>query len=112
MSKINDKNFLLISPKYFNYENDIISEIRNSNGNIFYINDRINDNILIKTFFKISLLRKILMPLIFLYFKNNLNKAIKSLYSIDYLIAIIPEGFSKEVILFYKKRLPETRFIL
>jgi hypothetical protein len=105
-----NKNIILISPKYFNYEKEIQKELEGKGAFVYFIDDRIKNSTLNKALFRLKLKEKVGKSNVFAYFKKHLenNKERK----IDYLIAIIPEGFSKEIIQYYKAQLKDTVFIL
>ncbi|MDB5288264.1 MAG: hypothetical protein JWR05_3213 [Mucilaginibacter sp.] len=109
-SDLSGKNIILISPKYFNYEKEIQNELEKRGAFVYFIDDRIKNNTLNKALFRLKLKEKIGKNKVIDYFKSHLenNRDRK----VDYLIAIIPEGFSKEIIQYYKTQLKDTIFIL
>lgn len=105
------KNIILISPRYFNYETEIKEALEKKGAYVHYINDRIKDSTLNKAQFRLNLQGKRGRKRVLMYFDEHLKQATNE-REIDYLIAIIPEGFSKEIIEYYKAKLKNTIFIL
>jgi hypothetical protein len=112
MNNIENKNFVLISPRYFNYENEICNEIISNGGKIIYINDRISDYGFIKFIFKFLIFRKCFNFFIKKYFIKKLKLIKNTNYHVDYFLIIIPEGFTNNIIKMYKKAFPNSKFIL
>lgn len=104
------KNIVLISPKFFNYEQEIKRELERKGASVYFIDDRLKDNIFTKILFRTKFSEKLLRNKIVKYFDKHLRK-IKT-RKIDYVLAITPEGFSKRVIEFYKRELQDAVFIL
>src|ERR1700742_4163963 len=94
-SELLNKNIILITPRYFNYEKEIQNELERRGAFVYFIDDRIKNNTINKALFRLKIKEKIGKNKVFDYFnehlKNNKNK------KIDYIVAIIPEGFSKEI---------------
>jgi hypothetical protein len=104
------KNIILISPKYFNYEMEVKKELERRGAAVYFIDDRIKNSTLTKAFFRLKPSNAVGSPKVFKYFKDHLQAHEDK--KIDYLIAIIPEGFSRKIIEFYRERLKDTIFIL
>ena len=109
-SDLLNKNIILISPTYFNYEKDIQKELERRGAFVYFIDDRIKNGTFNKALFRLKLREKIGRNNVVEYFKKHLDN--NSAKKIDYVVAITPEGFSKEIIQYYKKELPDTVFIL
>ncbi|PTS95970.1 capsular biosynthesis protein CpsH [Pedobacter sp. HMWF019] len=104
------KNILLISPRYFNYEQEIQIELERRGAFVYYIDDRIKNSTINKAFFRLKLAESLGKKKVFNYFSDHLKKMGDRKF--DYLLAIIPEGFSKEIIEFYRSQFKDTTFIL
>lgn len=105
-----DKNIILISPKYFDYEMEVKKELERRGASVYFIDDRIKNSTLNKAFFRLKPSNTVGSPKIFKYFKDHLK--VNEGKEIDYLIAIIPEGFSRKIIEYYREKLKDTIFIL
>ena len=105
------KNIILISPRFFNYETEIKTALEKKGAHVYYINDRIKDSTFNKALFRLNLLRKRGKKRVFKYFDDHLKQSTNE-KKIDYLITIVPEGFSKEIIEYYKSKLTDAIFIL
>lgn len=109
-AELTGKNVLLISPRFFNYEKEIVKELENKGANVHFIDDRIKNSAINKALFRLHLGGKLRKRKVFKYFDDQLKEATKK--HIHYLIAIVPEGFSREIIEYYKSKLPDTVFVL
>jgi hypothetical protein len=105
-----NKTILLIAPKYFNYEKEIQNELEKRGADVYFIDDRIKNTTINKALFRLKIKTHLSQTRVFNYFKTHLGKVKNK--RIDYLIAIIPEGFSRDIIKYYKAELKDTIFIL
>lgn len=110
MDKFYQKNIIVISPRYFNYENEIVNELIRKGAFVTFIDDRIKNDFFNKVIFRIKHLNFIKKKKIFNYFNSFLIQ-LKNV-KVDYVLAIIPEGFSKDIVQHYRKSLPSAKFIL
>jgi hypothetical protein len=110
LSDLLNKNIILISPRYFNYEKEIQHELEERGAFVHYIDDRIKNSTYNKAFFRLKLSENVGKRKVREYFEDHLARLAGK--KIDYLIAIIPEGFAKEILEFYRAQLPDTFFIL
>lgn len=108
MSLLN-KNIILISPAYFGYEASIARGLEAKGASVYFIDDRIKNTTINKIAFRLKLKQTFKKNDVLNYFINELSKCPKK---IDYLLAIIPEGFSREIIEHYRALMKETVFIL
>ncbi|MFA6086663.1 hypothetical protein [Mucilaginibacter sp.] len=107
---LSNKNIILISPRYFNYEKEVKTELEKRGAFVYFIDDRMKNSTVNKALFRLKLKEKLDRKRVFDYFKGHLDRNIDK--KIDYLIAIIPEGFSKDILEYYKAQLKKTVFIL
>lgn len=107
---LSNKNIILISPKYFDYEIEIKKELERKGASVYFIDDRIKNNTINKVLFRLKFKEKLNKLQVFTFFKHHLE--LLKPKKIDYLIAITPEGFSKDIIQYYKTQLPDTIFVL
>ena len=110
MSTLIGKNILLISPSFFGYEKEIVKQLQAFGLNVHFIDDRINNDTLTKSIIRLGLSRRFLAQKFKTYFINELQKP--SFEKVDFVLAISPEGFSREIVLEYRRYLPNTKFIL
>src|ERR1700750_1104007 len=102
-NNLKGKNFALIFPKFFNYECDIKDELERQGAFVYLVDDRVKDSFLTKILFRLKLSEKISRNSVIRYFEHHLDN-IKT-RKIDFVMAITPEGFSKEIAERYKKQL-------
>lgn len=106
--KLNGKNILFVSPKFFGYEKEIELALKNSGANVEYYDDRPNNDFLTKALIRID--------------KNILKKKIESYYTqiikdtkdkkYDYIYFLTPDSLSKNILLELKDIHKESKFIL
>lgn len=107
---IKDKNILFISPRFFNYEIEVLLKLKELGANVYYIDDRFDNGILVKGLLRLGLGKKFLKNKILNYFVNSLKQS--NFSKVDYVFALTPEAFSEDIIKKYKELLPDARFLL
>jgi len=108
--ELKEKNILFISPKFFNYEKEIVNKLKNFGANVHYVDDRFDNGLIVKALLRLGIGKIILKNKIIGYFLKELEKS--KFDKIDYVFALTPEAFSENVIEIYRKLLPDTVFIL
>lgn len=108
---LKDKNILFISPSFFGYEIEISNKLQELGANVFFIDDRPNNNAITKAFIRTTLGRKIIKNQLKKYFFNKLNKW--NNVNFDYVFVNTPETFTNvEIISLFKMKLAGVPFIL
>lgn len=107
---LNNKNILFISPKFFNYEKEIVNKLREFGANVHYIDDRFDNGFLVKALLRLGIGKIILQSKIVNYFLGELGES--KFNRIDYVFALTPEAFSEKVIAIFRNKLPDAVFIL
>ncbi|MEX9295879.1 hypothetical protein AB7Z57_14990 [Providencia alcalifaciens] len=105
---LKNKNIYLISPRFFNYENDIIQEIKKFGANVKYYDERPFQSILGKALLRFNI-RPLIQKRINSYFERNI---IKNAHNIDYLLIINPESIPSYVLSQLKKINKNIRIII
>jgi len=108
-SALLNKNILLISPTFFNYEVEIISMIKNLGGHVDFYNERPDSKFSSKVLIRIGL-KKILINRIKNYYNNIINETINKKY--DYILIISPETITYKILKILKNEHPESLYIL
>lgn len=106
---LDNKNVLIFSPKFFNYEIEIKNTIMNLGGNVDLFNERPDDNFITKVIIRLGF-NKIISHKIQNYFKSILKKIQYNKY--DFCLIISPETLDESMLLKIKKTFPNTYYIL
>lgn len=110
MGKVLNKKLLLIAPKFFGYERDIISEIEKLGFEVAYLQENIDS-----TNFSFKILNK--LPLTFrqklidLYFKHKINVISKQYKKFDYVFGIRLDQFDDVIMSHLKNQYPEAKYV-
>jgi hypothetical protein len=101
---IKDKRILIISPKFFGYENRIIKRLNELGAEAIWIDDRIDN----------SVLSKLIMRYFPLLYKNKVNAYYKRMIKseFDIILAISPESLSRKFFFRLKKKTKASKAIL
>jgi len=105
--KIIYKKILFISPKFFNYENEIISILKKNNSQVFFFDERPSNNQLIKALIRIRSVIRFLF--IYFYYLKILNK-IKNI-NFNYFLLIKGEATPIFFLKKLRKKNPKAVFI-
>jgi|JI10StandDraft_1071094.scaffolds.fasta_scaffold191463_2 hypothetical protein len=111
MSNPNCKNIILISPSFFGYEIEISNKLKQLGYNVHFIDDRKSNDTFTKSILRLGIFKSFLLKKFKSYFLNELDKSLFN-FNVDYVIVISPEGFSREILLEFKLKLPHSKFIL
>lgn len=108
---IKGKNILFVSPSFFGYEIEIKNKLQELGANVFFIDDRPNNNGITKAIIRTNLGRKVIKNKLKKYFFKKLNNW--ESINFDYVFVNTPESFTDiEIISSYKKQLKGIPFIL
>lgn len=98
-NKLDNKRILLICPKFFNYNIEIINTIKDLGGTVDYFDERPSNNNIIKALLRVN--KKLVKRKVEKYYQDIFNMISKSKY--DYMLVIKPEAITKEFILKFKE---------
>lgn len=107
---IKNKKILLIAPRFFGYENDIIESLENNGAKVVFIQENID-----ATEFKFKILNK--MPatirrlIINNYFISKFKKLCKNEITFDYVFCIRINSFDHCILSILRKLFPNARYI-
>lgn len=104
------KNLLLIMPKFFDYPETIIEELNNLGYNVDFFDDRPSTNSFIKALIRVK--RKLATPFIKSYFKKIFRIIKSRKYDVVLLISGQSLAFSEEMICKIREVQSQAKFIL
>lgn len=104
-----NKKILFISPRFFDYEKEIILKLEEMGATVFFIDDRPKNDIFTKFVIRFNL-HNIYEYNVVTHYKKSLGKL--SNINIDYVFVNTPEGLTESILLLIKKFYPKSIYIL
>lgn len=103
-----NKKILFFAPSFFGYDNEIKKELEKRGAQVILYNERPSTNFFIKTIIRLN------KKFIYFFTLRYFNKIIKTnaFIAFDYVFIIKGEVFTSEIVLNFKKKYPQAKFIL
>lgn len=102
------KRILFISPKFFNYENSILNEIRKLGGQADYYDERPGNDFFTKVCIRLGY-KRILANKINQYY-NRILEEVSDVY--DFVLIINTESITKDILMKFRVKLSKSKFII
>jgi hypothetical protein len=106
---LDGKKVLFISPRFFGYEREIISKLRERNVEVDFVDDRPGNGTLYKALIRFGFGNSAFGRR---YIRDYFRKSFQRISSPDYVFVLTPEGFTEENALLLKEQFPKARFVL
>lgn len=108
MINLNTKSILLIAPKFFDYEREIYNKLVEFGANVFYYNERPDNNFFTKAIIRVN--KKLIKKKIEKYY----YKILKDIYLIklDYVIVVNAEAISLKFLKELREYQNSAKFVL
>lgn len=102
------KKVLLLAPRFFNYENSILNEIRKLGGQADYYDERPGNDFFTKLCIRLGY-KKILANKINQYYSHILEK-VNDVY--DFVLIVNTESITKDILIKFREKLSKSKFII
>lgn len=102
------KKVLLLAPKFFNYENSILNEIRKLGGQADYYDERPGNDFFTKVCIRLGY-KGILASKINKYY-NSILEEVSDVY--DFVLIVNTESITKDILMKFREKLSKSKFII